>query len=223
MAGAPKEPQDTKNWYKDRYQYVLVQRKLLTLVTVLSLVCTLATVVVIAYLTPLKSVEPFVIQVDQKSGITQTVNPLTVRELTANEAVNNFFIVQYIRSRETYSIHDLKENYNVVRIMSEREKIYPQFVAEADPNNPQSNAARLGSTGLRTVKFKSITYLNPQLVQARVLIEEKSDNIGYAPYHKIVLIGFEYIKMSLTTEERYVNPLGFRVTDYRVDEDTVQR
>lgn len=214
---------DTKNWYRDRYQHVLVQRKLLTMITLLSLVCTLATVVVISQLTPLKSVEPFVIQVDQKSGFTQTVDPLTVKELTANEAVNNFFIVQYIRSRETYSVMDLAKNYNIVRIMSERDKVYPEFVGEADPNNPRSNAARLGSTGVRTVKFKSITYLNPQLAQARLLIEEKSDNAGYSQQHKIALVAFEYIKMNLTTEERYINPLGFRVTDYRLDEDVLQR
>src|SRR5579872_6757164 len=102
-----KQPQDKagdKNWYKDRYQYVLVQRKLLTVITMLSLICTLALVLVMSQLTPLKTVEPFVIEVDQKSGITQTVDPQTVSELTANEAVNNFFVVQYIRSRESYSV-----------------------------------------------------------------------------------------------------------------------
>jgi type IV secretion system protein VirB8 len=218
-----KETTDHKNWYKDRYQRVLVQRKLLTLITLLSLLCTLVMVLVIAQLTPLKTVEPFVIQVDQKSGITQTVDPLTVKELTANEAVNNFFIVGYIRARETYDIHDLARNYNIVRIMSERDKVYPDFVMQADPNNPRSNAARLGSTGVRTVKFKSITYLNPQLVQARLLIEEKSDNAGYTQQHKIALVGFEYIKLNLTNEERYINPLGFRVTDYRLDEDVLPK
>lgn len=223
MSKAGKNFTESKNWYKDRYQYVLVQRKLLTVVTLLSLVCTLATVVVIAQLTPLKTVEPFVIQVDQKSGITQTVDPLTMQQLTANEAVNNFFIVQYIRSRESYSITDLARAYNIVRVMSESKKVYPEFVSEADPNNPRSNAARLGSSGLRTVKFKSITYINPQLVQARLLIEEKSDTSGYMQYNKIALLAFEYVKMNLSIEERYVNPLGFRVTDYRVDEDILQK
>ncbi len=223
MSKAPKDISESPNWYKDRYQYVLVQRKLLATITLVSLVVTLVTVIVIAQLTPLKSVEPFVIQVDQKSGITQTVDPLTVQELTANEAVNNFFLVQYIRSRETYSITDLARNYNIVRVMSARDTVYPAFVAAADPNNANSNAARLGSNGLRTIKFKSITYLNRNLAQARVLIEEKGEGAGYRQYHRIVLIAFEYIKLNLTNEERYINPLGFRVTDYRIDEDILQR
>lgn len=223
MSKQSQELIDHSNWYKDRYQYVIVQRKILTLITLLSLLCTFVTVLVIASLTPLKTVEPFVIQVDQKSGIVQTVDPLTVKELTANEAVNNFYIVQYIRARENYNIHDIARNYNIVRIMSEPGQVYGQFVSQADPNNPRSNAARLGSGGTRTVKFKSITYINPQLAQARLLIEERGNETSYQQQHKIVLIAFQYIKLNLTNEERYINPLGFRVTDYRVDEDVLQK
>jgi len=223
MSKQPAKTADNRNWYKDRYQYVLVQRKLLTAITLLSLGCTLVTVACIAYLTPLKTVEPFVIQVDQKSGITQTVDPLMAKELTTNEAVNNFFIVQYIRSRESYSVIDYARNYNIVRIMSEPNKVYPAFIAEQEPNNPQSNAARLGSTGVRSVKFKSITYLNPQQAQARVIIEEKNGDVAAPPQHKIVLVSFEYIKMNLSNEDRYVDPLGFRVKGYRVDEEVMQK
>jgi type IV secretion system protein VirB8 len=223
MSKQSQELIDQSNWYKDRYQYVVVQRKLLAMVTVLSLLCTLVTVLVIAYLTPLKTVEPFVIQVDQKSGITQTVDPLTVKELTANEAVNNYFIVQYIRARESYNIHDLARAYGIVRVMSEAGRVYQEFLRTADPNNPRSNAARLGGTGSRSIKFKSISYLNPQLVQARILVEEKNESAGINQQHKIVLVAFEYIKLNLTAEERYINPLGFRVTDYRIDEDSLPR
>lgn len=221
MSKQTKEVVYDKNWYKDRYQYVLVQRKLLSVITLMSLVCTLVTVVVISQLTPLKSIEPYVIQVDQRSGITQTVDPLTVRELTANEAVNNYFLLQYIRSREVYNINALAHNYNLVRITSESNRVYSKFVAEADPNNPRSNAARLGSTGERNIKIKSITYLNPQLAQVRVYIEETGNHP--VSMHKIILIAFEYVKMSLSVEERYLNPLGFRVTDYRIDDDVFQK
>ena len=222
MAKAKKDITDNKNWYKDRYQYVLVQRKILLFITGLSLVSSIITAVVIAQLTPLKSVEPFVIQVDQKTGITQTVNQMTVAEITANESMNNFFIVNYIRARENYAVNDLPRNYNMVRLMSEPSKVYTEFMNTASPNNPSSNAARLGTSGVRTIKFKSITYLNPQLIQARVLVEERSAS-NLAQQNLIILLSFEYTNMSLTTEDRYVNPLGFRVTDYRIDEDTLQK
>lgn len=222
MAKLKKDASDQKNWYKDRYQYVLVQRKILATITTLSLISAIVTAVIISQLTPLKSVEPFVIQVDQKTGITQTINPATLPELTANEALNNFFIVSYVRARENYVLSDLQRNYNTVRLMSEPSKVYAQFMQYASPNNPASNAARLGTSGSRAIKFKSITYLNPQLVQARVLIEERSAN-NLAQQHLIILLAFEYTNIALNSEERYINPLGFRVTDYRVDEDTLQK
>jgi type IV secretion system protein VirB8 len=229
MAAKLKDFVDDRNWYKDRYQQVLVQRKILAAVTMLSLVCTLATVLVIARLTPLKTVEPFVIQVDQKSGVTQTVDPLSMTQLTTNEVVNNYFIVQYIRSRENYNALDIARNYNIVRVMSEPARVYGQFRAEADPNNPNSNAAKLGSAGTRTIKFRSIVPFSqptpgvPQQVQVHVTIEERGDGVNAQLQYKIITLSFEYIKLQLTEEERYINPLGFRVVDYRVDQETVSK
>ncbi len=219
-----KQSSEIHNWYKDRYQRVVVQRKILTLITFLALGSTFVAVILLLKLMPLKTIEPYVIQVDQKSGITQTVDPTAFKELTSSEVVNNYFIVAYIRAREGYGSSDLMRSYDLVRIMSDPGKVYRGFLGEADANNPQSNVARLGSVGVRQVRFKSITYLSPQVVQARVLIEEKGDGVSLShQYHKIILVGFEYTKMNLTTDERYVNPLGFRVIEYRVDEDLLQQ
>lgn len=217
----PAAPKESRNWYKDRYQVVLLQRRLLMGITVLALLSTLASVYVIGQMAPLKSVEPFVIQVDSKSGITQTVDPLTVEEITGIEAVNNYFLVQYIRARESYNMADFRRNYPIVRVMSEISGVYQKFAQEA--TNPTGPAARLGSTGTRSVKFKSISYLKPNLAQARLLIEETAANGGTVQYHKIATIGFEYTKLALTTEERYINPLGFRVKEYRMDEDALPK
>jgi type IV secretion system protein VirB8 len=223
MSKKPPVIKETRNWYKDRYQSVLLQRRLLMGLTVLSMLSTLATVLVIAKLTPLKSVEPFVIQVDSRSGITQVVNPITVREITANESVNNFFIVQYIRARESYNMRDIARNYPIVRVMSASDTIYPRFLQEATPGNPKSPAARLGATGTRSVRFKSISYVKPFVAQARLLIEESTANGGVVQMHRIATVTFEYAKLALTTEERYINPLGFRVTEYRLDEDALPK
>jgi len=223
MSKKPEEQKETRNWYRDRYQSVLLQRRILMAICLLSLLATLASVLVIAQLTPLKSVEPFVIQVDPKSGITQVVDPKTVGSVTGVEAVNNYFLVQYIRARESYNVNDITRNYATVRVMSDEQSVYSQFKREVSPSNPSSITARMGSTGSRTVKFKSITYIKPQLAQARLLIEENTANGGTLQYHRIATISFEYAKLQLTAEERYINPLGFRVTDYRVDEDALPK
>lgn len=213
----------SRNWYSDRYQSILLQRRILMALTTVSMVCTLIAMIVIAYLTPLKGVEPFLIQVDPKSGITQLVDPISVKDITGLDAVNNYFIVQYIKARENYNVRDINSNITTVRLMSEPSTVYPQFKKEANPNNPQSAVARLGGSGNRSTRFKSITYLKPNQVQARIMVEETAANGGTLQFHKIVTLVFQYVKIELNTEERYINPLGFQVIEYRVDEDALPK
>lgn len=214
---------ESRNWYKDRYQAILFQRRLLTSVTVMSALIALISVVAIVQITPLKGVEPFLIQVDPKSGITQVVDPTNVREITGLESVNNYFIVQYIRAREGYNSRDITRNYQIVRLMSDAATVYPEFKQGASPNNPNSITARLGGTGSRSVKIKSITYLKANQAQVRLLVEETAANGGTLQYHKIATAVFEYTRLDLNNEERYINPLGFRIKEYRVDEDALPR
>lgn len=214
---------EQQSWYQDRYQRVVVQRKLLAVTTLSSLALCGVLALVMMYLIPLKTIEPYVIQIDSRTGITQTVDPLTAKELTANEAVNNYFLTHYIRLREGYNANMVVYNYNIVRLMSEDRKVYSKFVEEASPNNPQSNVTRLGTNGVRSVKFKSITYLNPTTAQIRVAITDAPERVPPQELHRIILISFDYVKMNLTTEERYLNPLGFRVTEYQVTEDSLQQ
>lgn len=209
---------EQRNWYKDRYQRLLVQRKMLFVLALASLGTTLFTALSIVQLVPLKVIEPYVIQVDPKSGTVQTVDPASVQDITMNQSVNNYFIVQYIRARENYDDANLAYNYNRVRLMSDAGSVYGEFLGETNPNNPQSNLARLGSTGVRVIRIKSITYLKPQVVQVRLAIDEKGPG-GVKELHRIVLMTFDYVTMNLSLEDRYLNPLGFRVTEYRVTED----
>ena len=38
-------------------------------------------------------------------------------------------------------------------------------------------------------------------------------------FHKIAVVDFDYVPMELTESERDINPIGFQVTAYRVDDD----
>lgn len=214
---------ESRNWYKDRYQAVLLQRRLLMGLAFLSMASTLVVMIILSQMVPMKGIEPFLIQVDPKSGITQMVNPMSTKEITALESVNDFFIVQYIRSRESYDVRTFKQNYGIVRIMSEQTKVFRDFKRQSNPNDPMSVPARMGSTGTRSVKFKSIVYRQQNQAQARLLIEETTASGSVLQSHKIATIVFEYAKLELTAEERYINPLGFRVLEYRIDEDAAPR
>ena len=224
---------EKRNWYNDRYQFVLVQRNILVVLTGISLLCTLAATFSISQLAPLKSVEPFVIQVDQNTGVTQVVNPLKVRELTGNEAINNYFMVQYIRARESFLGTPDRNyiNYNLVRVLSGNDT-FAEYQAGIILSNPDSPGARLGVKGSREVQIGSIKFLDKRelpggeesrryLVKVRVI--ERAGAGSSKVLQQLILIEFKYTELDLTVEDRYLNPIGYRVLGYRVDNDNLSQ
>lgn len=215
-----------KNWYSDKYQSVLVQRNIFAVITLLSLLTTLVAVIAVKSLSPLKSVEPFVIQIDEKTGLTEVVEPLSRSKLvSANEVVDNYFVWQYIRARETYDIPDYSRNVQIVNMMSHN-KVYSSYVNEISPNNPQSAVARLGKKGVRTVENPVIIYLpnklGKRMAQVRFQISESQRGERAVPYQKIVTMEFTYADIELTRAQRFINPLGFQVISYRIEDATVR-
>jgi type IV secretion system protein VirB8 len=224
---------ETRNWYNDRYQFVLVQRNILAILTAISLLCSVAASFSISQLAPLKSVEPFVIQVDQKTGVTQVVNPLKVRELTGQESINNYFLVQYIRARESFLGTPDRNyfNYNLVRVLSGND-VFDQYQKDIILSNPDSPGARLGARGARDVQIGSIKLLDKRDLPGgeesrrylvKVRITEKASNAGGKILQQLILIEFKYTELDLTVEDRYLNPIGFRVLGYRVDNDNLSQ
>ena len=129
------------------------------------------------------------------------------------------FVWRYINARESYNVVDYEYNYGqVVRLMSSGDA-YTAFYRIITGDGPDSPAA-LGRDTQKKVKLKSLTFLSPQKAQVRISVEQIKQG-GAAPvvYQRIVTLDFVFADMSLSTEERYINPLGFQVTNYRVDED----
>ena len=222
---------NAKNWYKDKYEYVRQQRDVLAAITLISLLFSAGAVFTVMWLTPYKSVEPFVIQIDEKSGIVQRVDPVTRTEFTSNEAIDRFFIAQYIRSRETYIRSVFRYNYDVVRVMSDR-YVFNQYSNYISERNPESPASILKADGIRTVKFKNIAFIKTgseddervgKVAQARVMLTDISRKFP-APidYHSVVTVAYQYSNLNLNEEERYWNPLGFLVTDYAIEREVVR-
>ena len=221
----------TKHWYLDKYQSVLVQRNVLALVTILALIGAAFSVMAVYNLAPLKSVEPYLLKIDEKSGIVQKVEPVQRNQYAANESVDKYFVSKYIMAREGYNPSILRFSYNQVRVMSTPEVFYI-FRNMVDPANPDSPAALLKSVGVRDIKFKSMSYIqNPaiknkkqevtptKIIQARFIATNRLPNAAPQAIHYIATVAFEYAILNLTDEEQLINPLGFTVTSYQVQKE----
>lgn len=223
--GQSEELLKTKNWYNDKYQSVLVQRNIFAIITLVSLITSLVAVFAVQSLAPLKSVEPFVIQVDEKSGVTEVVEPITREELPSTEALDNFFVWQYVRARETYDSADNLTNRDIVRVMSYPD-VYTTYRSEIAPQNPSSPYSRLGKIGTRVCGDPVITYLNEggkKVAQVRFVVTEKIRAEAAFEYNKIATLEYDYVTLELSRKERLINPLGFRALSYRLDDATVQK
>jgi len=211
-----------KNWYADRYQTVVLQRNFLALVTLVALAGIIFSVLSVVKITASKTIEPFVIEVEEKTGITNVIRPLQKEKFAFDETLRRYFIYQYVTKREEYDISSFNYNYfTFVRLLSDA-NVYAAFRREVNATNPNS-PVRLGSSQ-RTIKVKSISFPPPVAGQPGFVSQirfKAEDNVSGVK-NKVVTMNFDYFDLSLTQEDRAVNPLGFQVTGYRADDEILQ-
>ncbi len=212
-------------WYQDLYQSVKISRNRWFLVGIIALVLTGIEGLALVFLTPLKTVEPYVLQVDNKSGMTTVLKPLRENQenvLTEVEAVTKSFIVKYVIARETYDPQDLNRNYDLVRLMSSSDEA-GKFNESIANGNPQSPVERYKTNTARTVKLSSVSFLDQKkkTAQVRFMTTEVTRSETKEDYW-VAILTFRYINAPMDETDRLNNPLGFQVISYRVDQEIVK-
>lgn len=220
-----KKPHHKINWYEDKYQSVLVWRNWLFVITVMSLVGIAAVCGVLFFTLPLKSVAPFVIQVDEKSGMSEVVTNKTVKEYSANEMLLKFFTMTYISARENYDINSFRGNMETVRVMSSTDVNWA-YNLSVSQDNVESPLNVFSDHTNRYVDLVSFSVLSTNeassesIVQARVRVREIRSNSGPVEYFEVVTMSCYFEKnLELNEKERLINPLGFIVTSYKADKE----
>lgn len=222
------EADGSKHWYQDKYQHVLVQRNMLALLSLVALVVALVAVFAVARLAPLKSVEPYLLQIDERTGITQAVTPALAGNYMASEAVDKYFIAAYLRAREGYNPAIRNANDNIVRLMSSQGVFY-QYRRTINPADKNSVTARLGAQGQRDINIISAQYISapsaaaikagtrqPRIMQVRLITTERMPNAADVSTRWVATITFDYTDLKITEAEKLLNPLGFQVMNYQI-------
>lgn len=168
-------------------------------------------------LTPLKTVQPYVITVDKQTGAVEVTQTLANSRLTENEAVIQASLAGYVRARETFDVTDLAQNYRRTQMMSSA-NARAAYVAEMAANNPASPLRTLSPGDTVAIKVKSVSLL--ALGTALVRFDASRKPAGSAAavtraYAAAISYGFS--GRPLRMEDRFDNPLGFEVTRYRKD------
>lgn len=196
-----------------------------------SLLMSLALAAGYCCLLPLKEKVPFLVMADAYAG-TATIARLTGdfrhQSITANEAINRSNVAQYVLARESYDFQLMGlRDWRLVFLMSDKAVALAQEARYAK-NNPHSPVALYGKDKAIRVRILSITPLGvladggfrgASVRIQRSLLDKRSGVSSYLD-NRIVTMRFEYRgNLGLTEDERVLNPLGFWVTEYRVDSD----
>lgn len=173
----------------------------------------------LAMLVPLKHVEPFVIRVDNSTGITDVV-PIYVGKGEIAEVVTRHLLHNYVVARERYFYAMAEQDYNVVGAFNSPQA-NAAWMAAWDRNNAESPIVKYKDGTTVRSQVKAVSFIKradgtKDLAQVRFVTGTKPGGAGAEKIlHWIATIQYTYVEPSKDEATRGLNPLGFRVLDYR--------
>ena len=211
---------EAKSWETDKVKALEQSKKVAWRIASGAGAIAFASVFAVAALVPLKEVEPYVIRVDNSTGIVDVAAAMKDGKTNYEESINKYFTQWYVRYREGYSKELAEEYYANVGIMSvglEQQKYYEFF----NPKNPLSPLNVFGPYAKVKIGIKSTSFIKPNVALVRYTksIERGLDKPQIT--HWAATITFRYSGAPMKQSDRNINPLGFQVVEYRNDPDAL--
>ena len=214
--------QEARSWEQDRIERLQrAERRAWGVAGAATLVAVMAVGALIS-LAPLKRVEPFVVRVDNSTGIVDIVTGLEDGQTHYDEAINKYWLGHYLQHRERYLPITREHDRRVVGLFSDP-GIQRQYAELTDPRrNPAAPLALYGDSGEVEVKLKNISFISPSVALIRYIKTVERAGQRTLPSHWVATVAFTYKPAPMKEEDRLINPLGFQVTEYRNDPETLQ-
>jgi len=212
--------EEARSWETDKIQSLQNSKRTAWLVASASGVMAFFSVLAVAALTPLKSVEPYVIRVDNSTGVVDVINSVKDGDTNYEESINKYFTQWYVRYREGYSKDLAEEYYYNVGLMSvgAEQQRYLEFF---NPKNTQSPLNIYGDYARVKIRIKSTSFIKPDVALVRYVKEVERGNDKPQGTHWAATLTFKYSRAPMNEKDRGINPLGFQVIEYRNDPDAL--
>lgn len=178
----------------------------------------------LASMAPFKTLVPYVISVDRASGNAEVMSTADARGVAQQPLNDKHWAARYVVARESYLWKLLQLDYDTVLALSSDE-VGREYAKLYD--GPQARDRKYGPNTDMRVEVLSVT-LPPDVAGKAVVRFEKrvrrleAEN-AEPPQTFVATLAYEY-KGSLFGKEKQLlmNPLGYRVTAYRVDAETME-
>ncbi|MGE0232193.1 MAG: virB8 family protein [Flavobacteriaceae bacterium] len=204
---------------QDRMVSAERSKRLAWFIAIVASVLACVSVAAVIALTPLKTVEPFVIRVDNSTGIVDVVSAMASHAGSYDEEVTKYFAARYVRAREGYVWSEAEENFRTVTLMSNAAE-QQRFAAVYRGGNPESPQNIYGRSATSRVGIKSISLINNNVVSVRY-IRTITRGEDVRTTHWVATITYSYANAPISSSDRLVNPLGFVVSEYRADPEAL--
>ncbi|MCZ6913519.1 MAG: virB8 family protein [Rickettsia endosymbiont of Ixodes persulcatus] len=206
----------TQNWYEERFDKLIVQRNLLIILILLLTIFMVISTLVIAFVVKSKQFDPFVIQLNSNTGRASVVEPISSPVLTADESLTRYFIKKYITARETYNPVDFTTLARTTIRLFSTSGVYYNYLGYIR-NKDFDPTLKYTEDNTTFLVIKSWSKIAADKYIVRFSVNETSGS--QLVYNKIAVVSYAYVPMQLTDSELDINPVGFQVNGYRVDDD----
>ncbi|HMN43831.1 MAG TPA: type IV secretion system protein [Povalibacter sp.] len=189
--------------------------------------CATLTALAIAILMPLKRVDPFVIRVDETSGVVDVV-PVFEGGVDLPQAVTRYFLDHYVTVCERFNLATAESDYEECGAFhtAQRNQVWYQQWNRANPESPL-NRYRDGT--VLQAQVQSISFFTrgngvADLAQVRYVKRRRNPSGAEVERSQwIATVQYAYAKPSSDARTRRWNPLAFKIIDFRPEPELAPR
>lgn len=217
--------QEAGSWDADRAAMARRQARIAWVVAAGGWTCAVAVALALMLLMPLKRVDPFVIRVDNATGLVDVV-PVFAGRTDMPEAVTRYFLDHYVTVCERFNHATAESDYEECGAFHTPARNQAWYAAW-NKTNPESplNVYKDGTT-LRA-QVTSISFFTrangiADLAQVRYVKGKRPSGGGEEQQtHWIATIQYAYATPSKDARTRRWNPLGFKVIEFKAEAEVI--
>ncbi|RYY25554.1 MAG: type IV secretion system protein [Sphingomonadales bacterium] len=210
-----------ESWTKDRQGSLRRSRRVAWIVAGAAAVVAVCEAFALMLLTPLKTVEPYTLMVDRQTGFVQLLKPLQPEQISADTALTQSFLVQYVIARESFDINALDKDYRKVALWSAA-TARSDYLAYMPVSNPDSPLVLYPRTTTIETRVKSVSSVGQDTAMVRFeTVRRDAGGQAQPPRAWVSIIRYRYSGEPMRAEDRYLNPLGFQIVHYRRDAEAL--
>jgi len=216
--------QEAASWDIDRAAQTVRRERVAWSVAAGAGVCVVALGCALALMVPLKTVQPYVIRVDNSTGIVDIV-PMFEGHATIGETVDRYLLTHYVTVCERFSYATAEQDYQECGAYhtSKRNQDWYNQWNQTNPDSPL-NVNRDGSViraQVTAISFFRKANGVTDIAQVRYLKARRAPGGAEHITHWIATVEYAWGTPSREVRSRQWNPLGWRVIDFRPEPESL--